>query len=148
MSERGAIEADIRDRVAASPFHSSMGIEVQAVREGAVDLRLEASAAHTNLQDTVHGGVLATLADTAAGLAVRSAIPLGSRHVTVNLDVQYLAPAPTGTTYAAGCVVRLGRRLGFADADVTDAAGTLVARAQVTIAVSPPAEPGTPVAAQ
>ncbi len=131
-------EDEIRDRVASSSFHASIGITVERVRPGAVDLKLEAGSDHVNLLGTVHGGVLATLVDTAAGLAVRSAIPAGSRHVSVNLDVQYLAPANTGTLLAAGRVVRMGRRIAFAEAHVTDAVGAVVARAQVTIAVSQP----------
>lgn len=141
------IAAEIRDRVAASPFHSSMGISVEAVRDGEVDLRLDALQDHTNLHGTVHGGVLATLADTAAGLAVRSAIAPGSGHVSVNLDVQYLAPARPGTLLATGRVVRLGRRIAFAEAEVAASDGTMLARAQVTIAISPPPEE-EPVAPQ
>ena len=133
---RAGIENEIRERVAASSFHASIGIIVEHVRDGSVDLRLEAGPDHANLQGTVHGGVLATLADTAAGLAVRSAIPPGSRHVSVNLDVQYLAPATMGPLLATGRVVRLGRRIAFAEADVSDAGGELLARAQVTVAVS------------
>ncbi len=139
MPERAAhagIEEEIRERIAASSFHAAIGIIVEHVRDGSVDLRLEAGPDHANLQGTVHGGVLATLADTAAGLAVRSAIPPGSRHVTVNLDVQYLAPANMGPLLATGRVVRLGRRIAFAEADVSDAGGELLARAQVTVAVS------------
>jgi uncharacterized protein (TIGR00369 family) len=129
---------EIADQVTASPFHAALGISVDAVRVGEIDLRLEARPEHTNLLGTVHGGVLATLADTAAGLAVRTSIPRGSRHVSANLDVQYLAPAATGTLLATGRVLRLGRRLAFAEAAVTDADGLDLARAQVTIAVSPP----------
>ena len=140
MPEHGerSTEDGIRERVAASSFHASIGITVEQVREGSVDLRLDAGPDHANLQGTVHGGVLATLLDTAAGLAVRSAIPPGSRHVSVNLDVQYLEPANTGTLLATGRVVRMGRRIAFAEADVTDAGGAMLARAQVTIAVSQP----------
>jgi uncharacterized protein (TIGR00369 family) len=129
---------EIADQVAASPFHAALGISVDAVRVGEIDLRLEARPEHTNLLGTVHGGVLATLADTAAGLAVRTSIPRGSRHVSANLDVQYLAPAAVDTLLATGRVVRLGRRLAFAEASVTDDEGLELARAQVTIAVSPP----------
>ena len=128
-----SIEDDIRERVAASPFHASMGISVSSAREGAVDLVLEARPDHANLHGTVHGGVLATLADTAAGVAV-----------SVNLDIQYLAPATTGTLLASGRVVKLGRRLAFAEAEVTAADGTTVARAQVTVALSPPEAPAAP----
>jgi uncharacterized protein (TIGR00369 family) len=138
-----SIEQEISKRVASSPFHSSMGIAVDAVREGAVVLRLEAGPAHSNLHGTVHGGVLATLADTAAGLAVRAEMTdPGGAHASVNLDVQYLAAATAGTLVATGRVVKLGRRLAFAEADVTDEAGTVLARAQVTVALSqPPAPP-------
>lgn len=137
--ERPAAD-DIKERVGSSPFHAAMGISVASVRDGAVDLRLDAGPDHANLHGTVHGGVLATLADTAAGLAVRSAIAPGSGHVSVNLDVQYLAPARPGTLLATGRVLRLGRRIAFAEAEVTDADGTTLARAQVTVAVSPPPE--------
>lgn len=142
-----SIEDDIMARVAASPFHASMGISVSSVRDGEVDLVLEARPDHANLHGTVHGGVLATLADTAAGLAVRSAIAPGSGHVSVNLDVQYLAPARPGTLLATGRVVRLGRRIAFAEAEVAASDGTMLARAQVTIAISPPPEE-EPVAPQ
>lgn len=131
-------ENEIRERVAESSFHASIGITVEQVRPGSVDLRLEAGSDHANLLGTVHGGVLATLLDTAAGLAVRSAIPPGSRHVSVNLDVQFLAPADMGTLLATGHVVRMGRRIAFAEADVSGADGEVLARGQVTIAVSPP----------
>ena len=136
-------EDEIRARVVASAFHASLGISVETVREGAVSLRLEARPEHANLQGTVHGGVLATLLDTAAGLAVRSAIPPGSRHVTVDLHVQYLAPSSIGRLQATGRVARLGQRLAFADADVVDAGGETVARAQVTVAVAPPRDDRT-----
>ena len=138
-----SIEQEMRERVAASPFHSSMGISIDVVRDGEVRLRMEAGPAHANLHGTVHGGVLATLADTAAGLAVRSemADPAGA-HASVHLGVQFLAPATTGTLFATGRVVKLGRRLAFAEAQVDDDDGLVFARAQVTVAIAPPPDGG------
>lgn len=133
-----SVANEIRRRVEASSFHARMGINVDAVREGQVELRLEAREDHVNLMGSVHGGVLATLADVAAGLAVRSAIPDGTDHVSVHLDVQYLSPARPGTLCATGRVTRLGRRLAFSRAEVTDADGALLATAQVTVAISRP----------
>jgi uncharacterized protein (TIGR00369 family) len=130
---------EIRDRMASSPFHSGMGIRVLDVREGGVDIEMDASGKHANLGGTLHGGVIATLADTAAGLAVRSAIEPGSGHVTVNLDVQYLRAGALGTVEAHGRVVRAGRSIVFAEAEVTGEDGAVLARAQVTVAISPPA---------
>jgi uncharacterized protein (TIGR00369 family) len=133
----GSIERGIVERVAASPFHSSLGITVESAEEGAVTLRFVATPAHANLHGTVHGGVIATLADTAAGLAVRSAMSdPGGAHASVHLDVQYLAAATTGVLHATGRVVKLGGRLAFTEATVADDAGEVLARAQVTVALS------------
>ena len=137
-----SIERDIRERVETSPFHSSLGISVESVAEGSVALRFGATPAHANLHGTVHGGVIATLLDTAAGLAVRSAMAdPGGAHASVHLDVQYLAPARTGMLRATGRVVKLGGRLAFTEATVADEGGEVLARAQVTVALSRPKEP-------
>lgn len=143
--DEASIERDMRERVEASPFHASLGISVESAEEGSVTLRFEATPAHANLHGTVHGGVIATLADTAAGLAVRSAMSdPGGAHASVHLDVQYLAPATTGTLHAAGRVVKLGGRLAFTEATVVDDAGEMLARAQVTVALSRPTAPEQP----
>ena len=139
MPEAWDRDQEIRDRMASSPFHAGMGIRVLDVREGEVGLAMDASGEHANLGGTLHGGVIATLADTAAGLAVRSAIAPGSGHVTVNLDVQYLRAGALGTIEANGRVVRAGRSIVFAEAEVTGEDGAVLARAQVTVAISPPA---------
>jgi uncharacterized protein (TIGR00369 family) len=135
--EATAIEQDIARRLASSRFHASLGITLHAVRDDGVELRMEAGPEHATRHGTVHGGVLATLADTASGVAVRAALPdPGAPHATVTLDVQYLAPARAGTLGATGRIVKLGRRIAFADATVSDAEGTVVARAQATVAIA------------
>jgi uncharacterized protein (TIGR00369 family) len=131
---------EIREAIAGSAFHTWMGMRVVDVTDGEVVLALETSTHHLNLQSLVHGGVIATLADTAAGLAMRSVIDTGNRHVTINLDVQYLRAARGGTLTACGVVVRKGRSVGFADAEVTDERGLTLARAQVTMALSGPGD--------
>jgi uncharacterized protein (TIGR00369 family) len=133
---------EIRERMASSAFHTWMGMRVIEVSDGEVVLALDAADHHLNLQGLTHGGVIATLADTAAGLAVRSVLDPGGRHVTIDLAVQYLRAARGGTLTARGTVVRRGRSIGFAQAEVADESGELVARAQVTIALSGQASPG------
>jgi uncharacterized protein (TIGR00369 family) len=130
------IEADLRDRVARSAFHSWVGMEVVAASPGRVEIALDADEHHLNLQGLLHGGVIATLADTATGLAVRSMVAEGRRHVTVQLDVHYLAPGRPGRITAVGTTVRVGATIGYAEADVTDERGRLLARATATVAVT------------
>jgi uncharacterized protein (TIGR00369 family) len=129
------IEADLRDRVARSAFHSWMGMELVRATAGRVEIALEATDHHLNLQGSLHGGVIATLADTATGLAVRSMVPAGRRHVTIQLDVHYLAPGRPGQITAVGTTVRVGSQIAYAEADIRDPADRLLARATATVAV-------------
>jgi len=59
---------------------------------GTVEIALDAAPHHLNLQGVLHGGMIATLADTAAGLAVRTELTPGRTHVTTSLTVPYLRP--------------------------------------------------------
>lgn len=130
------LETDLRDRIARSAFHSWVGMELVAAEPGRVEIGLDAAEHHLNLQGMLHGGVIATLADTATGLAVRSMVPADRRHVTVQLDVHYLTPGRAGRVTAVGTTVRVGATIAYAEADVTDVRGRLLARATATVAVT------------
>jgi uncharacterized protein (TIGR00369 family) len=132
---------DLRRRVDEAPFYGWAGISIESAREGEVEVAMEVGADHLNIQRLVHGGLLATLADTAMGLAVRTRLEPGSRHVTIQFGMQFLSPGRPGRIVAQGRVVRMGRQIAHAEADVVDAAGKLLARAQSTVAVM--AERGT-----
>ena len=136
MDDDPTIVADLRDRVAASPFHAGFGISVDEAAVGEVKLRWQARPDHRNLQGLVHGGILATLADIAMGLAVRTVVGPTRRHVTIDLHVQYLRPARPGRLEVLGSVVRVGTRVGFAEGSVMDAAGRLLIRASGTYSVT------------
>jgi uncharacterized protein (TIGR00369 family) len=132
-----AVIEDLRARMARSAFHGWMGMSFVDARPGEIEIALDVQEHHLNLGGSLHGGVLATLADTAAGLAVRTRLAPEARHVTVHLDVRYLSPGRVGTIVASGRVVRLGRRIAFADAQVHDERGRLLVTAGATIAITP-----------
>ena len=136
MEGQAALVDELRERLRASPFYRWSGIELVDARPGAADVAFEAGTDHVNLQGFVHGGVLATLADTAMGLAVRTSLEPGRRHVTVQLGIEFLSPGRPGRIVAHGRSVKVGRQLGFAEADVVDARGRLLARASATLSVT------------
>lgn len=146
MPDGSEMVMELRERVARSPFHAAFGVRVDHASEGSVDLSWEARADDLNLQGRVHGGLLATLADIAMGLAVRTAVEPGRRHVTIELSVHYLRPARPGALTAEGRVVRVGRQIAFADAEVRDASGRPLVRASGTYSVT--SEPSAPIAPQ
>jgi uncharacterized protein (TIGR00369 family) len=131
-----ALSDELVDLVAASPFHAWAGISVLEVSEGEVTLALEAEPHHRNLLGTIHGGMVATLADTAAGLAVRSMLEPGRGHVTVSLGVEYLRAAAPGRLIGRGRALRVGTKIAHAAADVTDEQGVLLATATAAIALT------------
>lgn len=129
--------AEVRERVDASPFHRSFGMTLEHVAVGEVVVALEAGHEHLNLMGTVHGGVLATLADTATGLAYRTVLEPGTTFTTIQLQITYLAAGRAGRVVARGRVVKRGRRTGYAEADVVDGEDRLLARATALLAVMP-----------
>ena len=136
MDDDPAIVKDLRARVASSPFHAGLGLTVDGASAGEVLLSVRTLPEQQNLQGLVHGGVLATLADMAMGLAVRSAIEAGRRHVTIELGIHYVRPARPGRVHARGRTVRVGSQVAFARAEISDDTGRLLATASGTFAVT------------
>ncbi len=86
---------------------------------------------------TVHGGYAATLLDSACGCAVHSRLAAGQRYTTLELKIAYhkAMTAETGPVRAEGSLLSFGRRVGFAEARLTDASGRLLASATSTLLV-------------
>ena len=136
MDEHGTLFQDLQDRLQGSEFYRWAGVELVDASPGSVEIAFVAGPHHLNLQGSVHGGILATLADTAMGLAVRTVLQPGRRHVTVQLGVEFLSPGRPGTIVARGRSIKIGSQLGFAEAEVMDPAGRLLAKAHSTLSVT------------
>jgi uncharacterized protein (TIGR00369 family) len=131
---------EVRERFARSEFHRWIGMRLARVEPGEVDVELDVEPHHLNLLGLLHGGLIATLADTATGLAYRTVLRPGTRHVTTQLSVTFLSPGRAGRVTARGRVVKAGGRFGYAEADVLGPGGALLARATATFTVSPERE--------
>jgi uncharacterized protein (TIGR00369 family) len=127
----------LKERIRTSPFHQWAGMELVSVGDGqaAVSMRLEAH--HFNPQGIVHGGIIAAVADTSIGLALRSKLKAGFTHRTAQLNVHFLAKGEGDVLVGRGRSVHLGQRMGYGEAEVTDAQGRLLARATATFIVLP-----------
>ncbi len=91
----------------------------------------------------MHGGLAATLCDTAVGCAVHSTLPAGAGYTTLELKVNFIRPlsVDTGRVFCEGRVIHVGGRVATAEARVTDAAGKLYAHATTTCMVFRPGAP-------
>jgi len=113
------------------PMASLFGLRIVAVERGSVVFECEPDESTYNPIGTVHGGLVCTLADTVSACAVHTTLEAGVGYTSIDLDVRYLRPvtAASGVLSATGSVTRPGRRVAFATATITDAAGRSVATA-------------------
>ena len=136
MDEHAELVDRLRERLQGTAFYRWPGIELVDASPWHAEIVFQAGPEHVNLQGLVHGGMLATVADTAMGLAVRTSLESGRRHVTVQLSIEFLSPGKSGRIVAHGHTVKIGRQLGFAEAEVVDARGHVLARARSTLSVT------------
>jgi len=111
-----------------------MGVELAAASYGRVVLRLRVHPRLLQVHRVVHGGVTATVADTAGGMATYLAVPFGSRVATVEMKLNFLEPIERGVMIADARVIRLGRNFAVVDCDVKDGKGHLLGKALMTFA--------------
>lgn len=128
----------VKQRVDTSPFHSWAGIKLLELGDGTADVYVDLQEHHLNPYGIVHGGMIASLADAAIGIAMRTRLDPAFVHVTAQLDLHYLGMVKAGRVIGRGRTVHLGSKMGYGEADIEDADGTLIARASATFIVLPP----------
>lgn len=126
------------------PIMLTLGIEAWSFEVGRAVFSLIPAEYHYNPLGTVHGGVIATLLDSAAGCAVHSVLPAGTGYTSVDLVTKYLRPVTIGTgrITAEGSVISRGTRTALAEARLTDDHGRLLAHATSTCLLFPLADAG------
>jgi uncharacterized protein (TIGR00369 family) len=119
-----------------------IGARLTAVAPGATEISLAYRDDLTQQKGFVHGGIIGMIADTACGYAAFSLMPADCSLVTVEYKINILAPA-RGSLVARAQVVKAGRTLSVARAEVHDQDGRHVATMQQTLMMLPDT-PDTP----
>jgi uncharacterized protein (TIGR00369 family) len=116
-----ALRAIMAGELPPPPIGVLLGFEPVEVEEGRVVFAVEPGPQHYNPIGSVHGGLAATLIDSATGCAVHSTLPAGVGYVSTDLQVRFVRPITrdTGRILCEGTVVHRGRRLATAEARVT-----------------------------
>ena len=114
-------------------FVEACNMELDKAEEGTAVMHMEIEPQHTNVYHFAHGGVLATLLDTAMGLA---AAGVGRQIVTMNMNVSYIHSISVGEkAIATAKIVHSGHNTMVADAQVRNANGDLIAQSTGTLYV-------------
>jgi uncharacterized protein (TIGR00369 family) len=109
-----------------------IGAQLSSVEPGLCEVTLPFRDALTQQKGFVHGGILGMIADTACGYAAFSLMPAGCSLVTVEYKMNILSPG-RGAMIARGHVVKAGRTLTIARAEVHAEDGAHVASMQQTL---------------
>jgi uncharacterized protein (TIGR00369 family) len=116
------------------PIATTLGFTVESVEHGRVVFGMQPAEFHFNPIGSVHGGVYATLLDSAMGCAVHSTLPVGGRYTSLDISVKFLRAIRTdsGPVRCEGVVVHRGGRTALAEARLLDGAERLCAHATST----------------
>ena len=124
------------------PIMDTLGFTDLQPEAGRVVVTMPAAEFHYNPLGGVHGGVISTLLDTAAACAVHTTLAVGEFYTSLDLTVKFLRPVTvdSGVLTCEGTVIQRGRRTALAQAQLTDAAGKLVAHATSSCMIFPAAQ--------
>lgn len=117
-------------------FATACGLTRPVMADGRGVCEVDLGPQHLNPHGIVHGAVIYALADTAMGAAVTSRLSDDERCATLEIKINYLAPATSGRLTAESVVVGRSRRIAVVEARVRDADGGLVALATGSFYVS------------
>lgn len=130
------VEAVRDGRLPPDPFIQAMGLVVTEAETGVVTFVATPAAHQVNLGGFLHGGYVSTLLDCATGYAVMSTLPRGATAPHVAASYQFLSSGPHGVQVVChGEVLRAGRRVAHARAELRGGDGLLLAVAQTTHAI-------------
>jgi uncharacterized protein (TIGR00369 family) len=125
-----------RERIARAletvPFGKLLGLKLESIKPGEATLSLEIRDDFMQNNGVVHGGVIASLIDTATAFSIIPLLGKDERVTTVDLTITYLRPLISGTIKATAKVLREGGRIIVTSADVCDSAGNLASTALST----------------
>lgn len=129
------MQAMARGEKASSPFVGGLGIRVVEAEFGRCVFECDIGEQHYNALGIVHGGLAATLIDSATGSAALTTQPAGGASTTLELKVNFVRPmtSKTGRVRCEGKIIHQGKRIATADAHLTDSRGKLIAHGSATL---------------
>lgn len=137
MSGLDYLRAVADGTVAGPPIAALLGMGIERIDPGSVTFWLDVGEHLYNPIGSVHGGIFATLLDSAMGCAVHTTLPAGRAYTTLELKVNLIKALTIDTprVTATGDVISAGRRVATASGHLVGPDGTLFAHATTTCLV-------------
>ncbi|MEP6539192.1 MAG: PaaI family thioesterase [Bryobacteraceae bacterium] len=122
----------LRQIVSKMPFNSLIGIRLAGVHADGVTIECKLKPEIMNGSGMLHGGVTATLADSAVGIAIMRHFNGERKITTVELKVNYFRPVISDSVSARASLRRIGNHLCIGQVDIFDSEKNLAGIAIVT----------------
>ncbi|HZT12605.1 MAG TPA: PaaI family thioesterase [Candidatus Baltobacteraceae bacterium] len=139
LSGRDFLEAIGTGAIPLPPILSVLDIKEGAIGDGWIEFSMVPQPFMLNLAGTVHGGVLATLVDSALTCALVTKVPRGLACTTIDLQMRFFRPARISSEKltARAEVISMGKSIGATQAEIRDAKGKIVVHATSSLAIAP-----------
>ena len=121
---------EILDRANQAPIFSTLNFELEALSDGGCKIKFPKKSGYDGIFESFHGGLLMTVADTAAAFAI---LTLSQKNISIaitDMNIRFLAPCLTDVRAVAN-VIKLGRTLAPVSVELFDDSEKKVAIAQV-----------------
>ncbi len=116
-----------------SPYFSLLSMEIKDLDWGTSVLEIQLEEKHIQPFGFVHGGAIASLVDAASFWAVFPQVDNRMGLTTVEMKLNYLAPAKTGRLIGEGRCIKKGKTLALGEAYVRNEDGNLIAHGTTTM---------------
>jgi uncharacterized protein (TIGR00369 family) len=140
MSGMEYLQAMLDGKIPTPPIAKTLDFTLSEIGEGRAVFICTPSEFHYNPIGMVHGGLIATLLDSALGCAIHTLLPAGTGYTTLELHVNLVRPLTrdTGEIRCESSVLHLGKRMATAEAKVLDRAGKLYGHGTTTCMIFQP----------
>lgn len=124
---------ELIEAVDASPYPDHMSMRITEIALDRAVIEIKTAPCHLQAFGIVHGGVLATLIDTATFWAAYMRIPEECGQVNIDLKLNYLKAVEAGVLIAKGAAIHSGKSISYAEATVYNGSGQRVAHGTSTL---------------
>ena len=125
----------IRKVANKSPYYRLLGMEVMEIKEGESKIQMPFKQGLTHPYRIVHGGAIASLADSSVAMALISLVEPKDRITTIEFKINFFAPVSKGDLEAHAKIIHKGSKTAVGDVEVKNEEGKLVAKVIATYSI-------------
>ncbi|GAB4344585.1 MAG: hypothetical protein Kow0099_24110 [Candidatus Abyssubacteria bacterium] len=122
----------LREHANQIPMYKLIGMQVVEAGPGYSRFRLPFRKELTQPFGVLHGGALATIADSAVAIALWGLVGTDKAFTTVEMKINYIAPVSSGEVIAEGNIIHCGKRTALGEVTLRNGEGRLVGKCLAT----------------